>query len=275
MEKVFRDKRMNILETICAHKRLEVARQKEVVSLSHLKDLLPVDPHKKISFRRSLADLPPGIIAEFKRRSPSKGWIHPNADVETIAKEYEDAGAAAISVLTDELFFGGSFSDFKKARTTVTKIPLLRKDFIVDAYQIYQSKTLGADVVLLIAACLTREESLQFSAIAHELDMEVLLEIHNREELDYIQPLVDVVGVNNRNLNTFDTNVQCSFDLARQIPEEYFKISESGLSDSMTVMQLRKEGFKGFLMGENFMKKDHPGEALREFIASFYWQNYL
>ncbi|MCL1938975.1 MAG: indole-3-glycerol phosphate synthase TrpC [Candidatus Azobacteroides sp.] len=260
---------MNILETICARKRLEVARQKDAVSLSHLRNLLHVWAHEKISFRQSLADSPPGIVAEFKRRSPSKGWIHPNACVETIVKEYEDAGAAAISVLTDESFFGGSFSDFKKARKAVTKIPILRKDFIVDAYQIYQSKVLGADVVLLIAACLTKEESLQFSAIAHELDMEVLLEIHNRDELDYIQPLVDVVGINNRNLKTFDTDVQCSLDLAHPIPDEYFKISESGLSDPATIKHLLVEGFNGFLMGEIFMKKDHPGQALQEFITHF------
>jgi indole-3-glycerol phosphate synthase len=256
----------NILETICARKRLEVERQKEAVSLFYLKNELTLPNQPKISFKQSLANSPSGIIAEFKRRSPSKGWIHPHADIETVVNGYENAGAAAISVLTDEPFFGGSFSDFRNARKAVTKIPLLRKDFIVDEYQLYQSKAMGADVVLLIAACLTLEESLRFSQIAGELDMEVLLEIHNEEELAYIQPFVDVVGINNRDLKTFATDIQHTIRLSRKIPEEYLKISESGLSQAETVVNLRKEGFKGFLMGENFMKTENPAQTLKEFI---------
>jgi indole-3-glycerol phosphate synthase len=256
------------LETICANKRLEVARQKEAAPLSYLENMLSSQYPAKISFKQALLDSDSGIISEFKRRSPSKGWIHPDADVETIVREYEAAGAAAVSCLTDELFFGGGFSDFKKARAILTRIPLLRKDFIVDEYQVYQSKAMGADVILLIAACLSWEETFRMTEIAHELDMEVLLEIHNEEELTYIQPNIDVVGINNRDLKTFKTDIRHTLELAQRIPENYVRISESGLSDPETVIQLRGKGFKGFLMGENFMKTKEPGKALREFIKS-------
>jgi indole-3-glycerol phosphate synthase len=267
-----RAKLFGILSEICDNKRLEVARQKEAVPLPYLKNLLSFQRREKISFRQALLQSDSGIIAEFKRRSPSKGWIHPDADVESIVSSYEAFGAAAISCLTDESFFGGSFSDFKKARAVVSRIPLLRKDFIVDEYQIYQSKVMGADVILLIAACLTQEETVRFTGIAHELDLEVLLEIHSEEELAYIdatgcatiQP--DVVGINNRDLKTFVTDIRHTIELAHRIPDEYVKISESGLSDPATVIDLRKEGFKGFLMGENFMKTSDPGEALQKFI---------
>jgi indole-3-glycerol phosphate synthase len=186
--------------------------------------------------------------------------------IEDVVSGYEKAGASAISVLTDEVFFGGGFSDFKKARNSITQIPLLRKEFIVDEYQLYQSKAMGADVVLLIAACLTPEETFRFTGIAHELEMEVLLEIHRESELAYIQPAVDVVGINNRNLKTFVTDIRHTIDLAHKIPEDYLKISESGLSQVETVVNLREEGFQGFLMGENFMKTNDPALALKTFI---------
>ncbi len=258
---------MNLLENICNNKRLEVARQKEAVPLFHLKEVISSLSWAGVSFRQSLLDSQSGIIAEFKRRSPSKGWIHPDANIREIVKGYEDAGAAAISCLTDEQFFGGSFSDFNTARRLITKIPLLRKDFIIDEYQIYQSKVIGADIILLIAACLTKEEVEQFSKTAQQLGMEVLLEIHNQEELAYIQPYIDVVGINNRDLKTFTTDIQHTIELAQQIPAEYVKISESGISKPETVIHLRQEGFKGFLMGENFMKTENPAQTLKEFIA--------
>jgi indole-3-glycerol phosphate synthase len=256
----------NILEEICDNKRQEVARQKEAVSLTQLEDAIAVQSRQTISFKQALINSDSGIIAEFKRRSPSKGWINQNANVQCVVKAYEDAGACAISCLTDEKYFGGSFSDFHIARDLIRKIPLLRKDFIVDEYQIYQSKTMGADVILLIAACLTQEESLHFSKIAHELEMEILLEIHNQAELAYIQPNIDVVGINNRDLKTFHTDIQRTIELAHQIPAEYVKISESGISEPETVIQLRKEGFKGFLMGENFMKAENQAKTLLDFI---------
>ena len=259
---------MDILETICINKRLEVAHQKEALPLSHLENLLEEFFCSKISFRQSLLDSDSGIISEFKRKSPSKGWIHPDAEIESIVQGYENSGAAAISCLTDEKFFGGSFEDFKKAKKCIRKIPILRKDFIVDEYQIYQSKFMGADVILLIAACLTIDEVNRFTQIAHNLDMEVLLEIHSEAELVYIQPEIDVIGINNRDLKTFDTQIQHTIDLAHRIPEEFVKISESGISSVETVIQLRKEGFRGFLMGEYFMKTQNPPMALQEFISS-------
>lgn len=267
LPRLFRITKMeNILQTICDNKRLEVARQKEAVSVSFLEYMMGFQKRGKISFRQALATSGSGIVAEFKRRSPSKGWIHPDADVTGIVQAYEASGATAVSCLTDEKFFGGGFEDFKKARAAICRIPLLRKDFIVDEYQVYQSKVMGADVILLIAACLTKEETVRFSEIAHELDMEVLLEIHSEKELSCLQPLIDVVGINNRNLKTFATDIRHTVELADKIPDTFLKISESGLSSPQTVIDLRKKGFRGFLMGENFMKTNHPGETLNEFI---------
>jgi len=256
----------NILKIICANKHLEVARQKEAISISFLEYTLSSQKREKVSFKQALEISDSGIIAEFKRRSPSKGWIHPDADVASIVQTYEASGAAAVSCLTDEKFFGGGFDDFRKARAVIKQIPLLRKDFIVDEYQIYQSKLMGADIILLIAACLTQEETVRFTKIAHELDMEVLLEIHNEEELSYIQPDIDVIGINNRNLKTFATDIRHTIELANKIPDTFLKISESGLSNPQTVIDLREKGFKGFLMGENFMKTTQPGETLKKFI---------
>jgi indole-3-glycerol phosphate synthase len=257
---------IQFLDTICHSKRLEIASQKETVPLSELKNILNAHFREKVSFKEALTGSVSGIIAEFKRKSPSKGWIYPDADVAQIVQSYEAGGAAAISCLTDEPFFGGGFTDFQTARETIKRIPLLRKDFIIDEYQLYQSKALGADVVLLIVACLTAEEVARFTAIAHELDMETLVEIHEEAELTSICPDADVIGINNRNLKTFVTDIQSSIDLASRIPGQFVKISESGLSRPETVIQLRQAGFKGFLMGENFMKTPEPGKTLREFI---------
>ena len=258
---------MNLLDAICRSKRIEIARQK---SLNPLKGTFPAmtdSLRKMVSFKQALAGSDSGIIAEFKRKSPSKGWINPDADVTHIVQSYETAGATAISCLTDEYFFGGRFDDFKKACDAISRIPLLRKDFILDEYQLYQSKAMGADVVLLIAACLTAEEIARFTSIAHGLDMEVLLEIHEESELPSICPDVDVIGINNRSLKSFVTNIQRSLDLVSLIPDSFLKISESGLSSPETVIQLRQAGFRGFLMGEIFMKTNDPGETFREFIG--------
>jgi len=259
---------MNILQQICEKKRREVEQQKKDTPLDYLQDFYDLTGHRTISFKQSLMHSPSGIIAEFKRRSPSKGWIYPDANVKAITSAYEQADAAALSVLTDETYFGGSFHDFKRARKVVHGIPILRKDFIVDEYQVHQSKVLGADVILLIAACLTKDEVSRFARIAHELGLEVLLEIHNENELDYITDAIDVVGVNNRDLTDFVTDVEVSLKLANKIPEHFVKIAESGLSDVQTVKKLRQAGYQGFLMGENFMKTSEPGKALEEFILS-------
>lgn len=257
---------MHQLDTICRSKRFEIARQKEAIPLSDMINIMNFQFREKVSFKQALICSDSGIIAEFKRKSPSKGWINPDADVVQIVQSYEAGGAAAISCLTDEPFFGGSFDDFRKAREAINRIPLLRKDFILDEYQLYQSKAMGADVVLLIAACLTAEEIACFTAIAHELDMEVLVEIHEASELSSICPNADVIGINNRNLKTFVTDIRYSLDLASRIPDKFLKISESGLSRPETVIQLRQAGFQGFLMGENFMKTSEPGETLKGFI---------
>lgn len=254
----------DILQTIVAHKRIELARQEEAVSLDSLiKQLDTLRPSR--SMRQSLADSPTGIIAEFKRRSPSKGWIAQEADPAVIVPGYERAGASGISVLTDQEFFGGTLDDLHAVRPLI-QLPVLRKDFIVSPYQLFQAKLVGADVVLLIAAALTVEECKSFGKLAHQLQMEVLLEIHTEKELDYLHENVDLLGVNNRNLGTFHTDVENSFRLAQKLPKEYLWVSESGISQPETIRQLRKAGFSGFLMGERFMKTSSPEQALSDFL---------
>ncbi|MBF0575294.1 indole-3-glycerol phosphate synthase TrpC [Dysgonomonas sp. GY617] len=254
----------NILDKIVANKRIEVEQQKKEVSIDQLIKQIGT-ANKQGLFKQSLINSSTGIITEFKRRSPSRGWIFENAKVEEVIPLYSGGGASAISVLTDTVFFGGTFSDLTMA-SSLTKTPLLRKDFMVDEYQFYQAAAMGASAVLLIASSLTIQETKQFAVKAKELGLDVLLEVHNEAELGHINEYVDVVGVNNRNLGTFVTDVQASFDLVDKIPNEFVKISESGISSPQTVLDLREVGYKGFLMGENFMKTDNPGEALANFI---------
>lgn len=253
----------NILDKIIANKKIEVEAQKARISISQLEKNITNTPVH--SFRAALTNSPTGIIAEFKRRSPSRDWIFKDAKVEDVIPLYSQNGASAISVLTDMDFFGGNLSDLKKARE-LTNTPLLRKDFMIDEYQLYQAKVAEASAILLIASALTIEETKRLAVKAKELGLDVLLEIHNEQELDHINGKVDVVGVNNRNLGTFVTDIQISFDLADKIPNEFIKISESGISQSQTVKDLQTVGYKGFLMGENFMKTSNPGKALEEFI---------
>ena len=255
---------IDILQTIVAHKRIELARQEEAVSLDSLiKQLDTLRPSR--SMKQSLADSPTSIIAEFKRRSPSKGWIAQEADPAVIVPGYERAGASGISVLTDQEFFGGTLDDLHAVRPLI-QLPVLRKDFIVSPYQLFQAKQVGADVVLLIAAALTVEECKSLGKLAHQLQMEVLLEIHAEKELDYLHEYVDLLGVNNRNLGTSHTDVEYSFRLAQKLPKEYLWVSESGISQPETIRQLRKAGFRGFLMGERFMKTSSPEQALSDFL---------
>lgn len=254
----------NILEKIVANKRIEVQNQKAILSISELEKQIADTVHKK-SFKDAIRNSQTGIIAEFKRRSPSRGWIFENARIGDVIPHYTEGGATAISVLTDTDFFGGKMPDLREA-ASLTETPLLRKDFMIDEYQIYQAKELGASAILLIASALSREETKQLGKKAKELQLDVLLEIHNEQELGHINEYVDVVGVNNRNLSTFVTDIQISFDLVNKIPDEFVKISESGISQPQTVIDLQSVGYKGFLMGENFMKTDNPGKALAEFI---------
>jgi len=259
----------DILEEIVAHKRIEVAEQKAQLPPRKLYaevERMMAEGVTKRSLSQSLAEDDFGIIAEFKRKSPSKGWIKEDGLPEVIPPAYEKAGAAALSILTDEKYFGGSMDFVRKARPLVS-LPILRKDFIVDEFQLFQARLIGADAVLLIAADLRKEEARALTALAHELQLEVLLELHAEHELDYADLPVDAIGVNNRNLGTFVTDVQNSFRLATRLPQDRVLVSESGISNPDTIRLLRQAGYRGFLIGETFMKTGNPGEALQNFIS--------
>lgn len=255
---------MNILDKIVANKKLEVAKQKKETSIALLEKEIELHARKGC-FKQALLDSSTGIVSEFKRRSPSRDWIFKDAKVENVIPMYSEGGASAISVLTDYDFFGGTFDDIRMARN-LTETPILRKDFMIDEYQIYQAAAMGIDAILLIASALSISEAKLFAHKAKSLGLDTLLEIHNESELSHINEYIDVVGVNNRNLGTFETNIQVSFDLVDKIPNNFVKISESGISSTNTVRQLRTAGYKGFLMGENFMKTTNPGLALENFI---------
>lgn len=251
-----------------------VANRKKEVSIEKQKTPLP-EVQAKIDFsitRNSLSDKlllqgSSGVVAEFKRRSPSKGMINDRVQPEIVTKGYAKAGAAGLSVLTDGRYFGGSTADFTAARNANPFTPLLRKDFIVDEYQLYESRFLNADVILLIAAIMEKDEISRFTSIAHELGMEVLLELHDEGEIDRIDKEIDMIGINNRNLKDFKVDLDRSLKLLGRLPANKVKISESGLSDPETVDFLRTRGFQGFLMGENFMKSENPASACLDFIS--------
>ena len=255
----------DILDKILIQKVLEVAERKQLKSISDL-EKEPLFSRKCISLKDNLQVSNSGIIAEFKRKSPSKGWINENADARIIPAEYCQVGASGISILTDEPFFGGTSQDLITARPLVD-CPILRKEFIVDEYQLYEAKAIGADVILLIASALSVDETKDLAKQAKALGLEILLEIHNKEELIHMNEFVDMVGVNNRNLKTFEVSTDISKELADFIPDEFVKISESGISNPETVIELRRYGYKGFLMGENFMKEQNPADALKRFIC--------
>ena len=255
---------MNILETIIAGKRIEVEKRKSSTKISEL-EAMPLFKRKALSLRASLLNPgKTGIIAEFKRKSPSKGYINQHSSVSEVIGDYVKFGASGVSVLTDEEFFGGSLSDFQQARNF--DIPILRKDFIIDEYQLIESKAFGADVILLIGACLSRNEVKQLAAFAKQLELEVLLEIHHESELEHICDEIDIVGINNRNLKTFTVDIAHSIALAKKLPSHKIKISESGLNEVNTIQHLKGNGFSGFLMGEKFMKENNPGNAFAEFV---------
>ncbi len=254
----------NILDKIVANKKIEITKQKEETSIESLEEKIDILRYKG-QFKKNILNSTTGIISEFKRRSPSKDWIFKDARIEDIIPAYSEGGASAISVLTDYDFFGGTFEDIRKARS-LTTTPILRKDFMIDEFQIYQAAAMGVDAILLIASCLSEGELKVLAHRAKSLGLDTLLEIHNEAELSHINEYIDVVGVNNRNLGTFETSVQASFDLAAKIPNNFVKISESGISSTETVKRLQEVGYQGFLMGENFMKTSNPGLALKNFI---------
>lgn len=255
----------DILHDIIAAKRVEVAQRKKGLDAALLAEICADAPPPR-SLKCALSSSPSGIIAEFKRRSPSKGWIKADADPTVIPPAYCKAGASALSILTDETFFGGSLDDLRAARPLVD-IPILRKDFVIDEYQLYEARAAGADAVLLIAAAIDRNTCAALAACAHSLGLETLLEIHSESELAYVGADIDMVGVNNRNLGTFHTDVANSYRLAQLLPDGYVKISESGISKAETIVDLRKAGFRGFLIGETFMKTPSPADTLAKLIA--------
>lgn len=242
---------MDILQEIVAHKHLE------------LEQLYA----KKTSLREALLHSETGIIAEFKRKSPSKGWIKEEGRADIIPLSYQQNGAAALSILTDEHYFGGSDEFIRQARQSGVTLPILYKNFVIDEAQLYAAALCGASAVLLIAACLNKQECQTLLHKAHTLGLEVLLEMHSEQELEYAELEPDLCGINNRNLGSFVTDVENSFRLAELLPKDAVKVSESGISNPDTVKALRSAGFKGFLIGENFMKTPNPGQALNDFIS--------
>ena len=256
---------MNILDNIISVKKEEVREKKALVPVSELENF----PYFKSACNSLVSQLlvegSTGIIAEFKRKSPSKGIINDKVEIGPVVESYDAHGAAAISILTDENFFGGSNEDVMYARSIV-QVPILRKDFVIDEYQLVEAKAIGASVILLIAACLSPQRVQELALFAKKLGLEVLLEIHDDTELQHICEEVDIVGVNNRDLKTFTVDVQRSIELAEKIPAEKIKISESGISDVDTIIRLMSYGYKGFLIGENFMKQPDPSIAFADFV---------
>lgn len=255
---------MNILSEIIAFKRQEVESAKKSAPLDQTLHSANMD-REAIPLAERINDTKPSIIAEFKRKSPSKGIINDTSGPAEVVQLYQEAGAAAVSVLTDSRYFGGSDEDLIEARKHLT-IPVLRKDFIVDEYQIYQAKSIGADVILLIAAALKPDETYRLAQTARNLGLEVLLELHDRDELDHVNEYVSIAGINNRNLKTFEVNLEQSVRLAEKLPSGLPKISESGISGVEQIGYLWSKGFRGFLVGENFMKTTDPGRACKMFI---------
>lgn len=258
---------MNILDKITLDKRKEVELRKNLIPVSQLEQSV-LFGRQTVSLTNNLRSSKSGIIAEHKRRSPSKSVINNTLNVQDVAKGYESAGVCGMSVLTDGKYFGGSLDDLLTARASCN-LPLLRKEFIIDEYQLLEAKAYGADVILLIAAILSRDEIKQFSQFAKTLNLDVLLEVHNEEELHKsIMPSLDMLGVNNRNLKTFDVSLETSKTLSLLIPDDFVKVSESGISNIEAIKELQPYGYQGFLIGENFMKTDNPGASATEFIKT-------
>lgn len=257
---------MNILDQIIAQKKIEVANRKIEMSIADLEKEYFFNK-VTLSLKSFIADTSrTGIIAEFKRKSPSKGIINDHSTVEEVTMAYSEHGASGLSVLTDEQFFGGTIKDLVKA--TVNEVPILRKDFMIDEYQLIEAKAFGAEVILLIAACLSKQEVQTMAKVAKGLGLEVLLEIHNKEELDHICDDIDLVGVNNRNLKNFEVSISNSLELIDQIPQSKPAIAESGINNVDTIVTLQRAGFKGFLIGEHFMKETSPSIAFADFVQT-------
>jgi indole-3-glycerol phosphate synthase len=259
----------NILAEIVAHKHIEVAAKKQQRSIQDLEQA-PWFKRTALSLCNFLQQpAKTGIIAEFKRRSPSKGIINGEVTVQQVTTAYTRYGASGLSVLTDEKYFGGSVDDLQQART-YNEIPILRKDFVIDEYQILEAKAIGADVILLIAECLTAAEVAQLATFAHNLGLEVLLEVHSESQLEKVTDHVQLVGVNNRDLITFEVDFNRSCELAPKIPAGKLKVAESGINDPAAIVTLKQAGFQGFLIGEHFMKQENPARAFENFVQELH-----
>jgi indole-3-glycerol phosphate synthase len=261
-------KKMNILDKIIAQKHLEVAARKAEISTKML-EKSPFFDRKTHSMSFFLKNSPTGIIAEIKRKSPSKGIINDKIVVADLAKNYVAAGASVLSILTDELFFGGTMDDLKSARPMVEN-PILRKDFIIDEYQILEAKAIGADAILLLANVHNPLKIRELARFARSLELEILLELHDEDELSAICPEVNCVGVNNRNLKNFEVSLEHSFRLGALISDDFLRVAESGLTSAAEILSLREVGFRGFLMGEFFMKNERPDLVLRDLVAEMF-----
>lgn len=258
----------DILDEIVAYKLKEVEKFKKELSQVFLESRVEIIRKSEVaSMSLAVRNSTTGIIAEVKRKSPSKGWIAQTAIPEKVAYSYQNNGATALSILTDSEYFGGSNAHIRLARQEKVYLPILYKNFIIDEYQIYQAKVCGASAILLIAACLTKERCAALIQKAHELKLEVLLEMHSEEETEYAELGPDMCGINNRNLGTFDTDVNNSFNLIERLPADAVKVSESGISDVETIRRLKEVGYHGFLIGETFMKEPDPGLALQQFVS--------
>ncbi len=263
---------MNILDKIIAHKKLEVAARKIEISIASLEKEYFFNK-ATLSLKEFLLDpSKTGIISEFKRKSPSKGIINDHSSVEDVTKAYTQYGASGLSILTDSQFFGGQLADLTLA--TNNEVPILRKDFMIDEFQIIEAKAFGAEVILLIAACLNPQEVKRMAILAKSIGLEVLLEIHNEQELDHICDEIDMVGVNNRNLKNFEVSIDISLQLIQQIPSTKLAIAESGINNVNTIVTLQQAGFKGFLIGEHFMKEPSPSIAFADFVTQLKAKQY-
>jgi indole-3-glycerol phosphate synthase len=256
---------MNILQEILAGKKKEIAEARMLTPVERL-EKSPLFERQTLKLTEYLSDpLKTGIIAEFKRRSPSKGIINDDADPEKVISGYSQNGASGVSVLTDNTFFGGINTDLSRSRS-LCNVPMLRKDFIIDEYQIVEARAIGADVILLIAAALKEKQASRLARFANSLELQVLMEIHNRSEASMINDFIDIAGVNNRDLNTFMVNIDVSFEIAGILPANLIRISESGISSPETIKILRDAGYNGFLLGEIFMKEVDPVAAFIDFM---------
>jgi indole-3-glycerol phosphate synthase len=256
---------MTILNEIIEYKKTEVAGAKKKTPAGKL-ECSKWFSRKCLSLTEGLLNPEKtGIIAEFKRKSPSKGVINADSTIEEVTTGYFRSGASALSILTDNRFFGGSIHDLKRTRE-LNPIPVLRKDFIIDNYQITEAKAIGADAILIIASAVSKAEAKELSAFARSLGLQIILEIHRPDELDYISPFVDIVGVNNRDLKTFQVDVELSVNMAFEIPSEFVKISESGINSPLILRKLRNCGYNGFLIGENFMRTPEPAKSFSDFV---------